>query len=133
MKRITMMAAFAVLAFSAPAFADEASDLKPQALEACKKEMGFDATNPGNPANAETEKLCGCMVDNIVTVFGDDAAKMLKLINAGLNPSQTAEIATTLGISEDEAKAFVEVADAKMNDVQKACMPAEAAPAEAPK
>ena len=72
---------------------------------------------------ADVDKLCGCMVDNIVTVCGGDAVKMLKIVVAGLNPSQTAEIAALLGVSEEEAKAFVQAADEKMDKVQEACEP----------
>lgn len=123
MKRFVIAAAFAAMAFSVAARAEDTVDsLKPQTLEACKKEVG-----DGTP-NAEVDKLCGCMVDNIVTVFGDDAVKMLKVIAAGLSPSQVPEIAAALGISEADAKAFIEVADQKMDKVQEACMPAETAP-----
>jgi len=121
MKRFVVAAAFAAFAFSVSARAEDTVDtLKPQALEACKKEVG-----DGTP-NAEIDKLCGCMVDNIVTVFGDDAVKMLKVISAGLSPSQVPEVAAALGISEDEAKAFISSADEKMDKVQQACVPAEA-------
>lgn len=113
-----MMVAAAVAMLMMPALAEDTVDtLKPQALETCKKEMGDGSPNP------ELDKMCGCMVDNIVTVFGDDAAKMLKVVAANLNPSDIAEIAKLLGITEDEAKAFVAVADEKMDEVQKACMP----------
>ncbi len=118
MKRILVAATFAALAFSVSARADDTVDgLKAAAAETCKKEMG-----DGTP-NAELDKLCGCMVDSIVTVFGDDAAKMLKVVGANLNPSDTAEIAKLLEITEDEAKAFVTAADEKMDKVQEACLP----------
>ena len=120
MKRFVAAAAFAAIAFSVSAHAEDTVDtLKPQALEACKKEVGDGTPNP------EMDKLCGCMVDNIVTVFGDDALKMLKVIAAGLSPSQVPEVAAALGISEDEAKAFIASADEKMDKVQEACIPAE--------
>ena len=115
--RLMIAAAAAALLMMSARAEDTVDTLKPAALETCKKEMG-----DGTP-NAELDKLCGCMVDNIATVFGDDAAKMLKIVAANLNPSDTAEIAKLLGISEDEAKAFVTVADEKMDEVQKACMP----------
>ena len=119
MIRILTAAALTALAFGGLARAeDTVESLKPQALESCKKEVG----NGDMPA-ADVDKVCGCMVDNIVTVFGADAVKMLKIVVAGLNPSQTAEIAALLGISEEEAKAFVQAADEKMDKVQEACEP----------
>ncbi len=115
MKRFIAAAAFAAFAFAAPALADDTVEgLKTQALETCKKEVG---------AAPETDKLCGCMVDNIVTVFGDDAPKMLKILAANLNPSDTAEIAKLLGVSEDDAKTFITAADEKMDKVQDVCVP----------
>ncbi len=117
MKRMMIATALAAFAFVGPALADDIEALKGPALETCKKEMG------GGEANPELDKVCGCMIDNIVTVYGDDADEMLKIIGANLNPSDTAEIAKLLGITEDEAKAFVKVADEKMDEVQKVCMP----------
>ena len=117
MKTGFITAALAVFAFAGPALADDVAALKASALETCKKEMG------GAGANPDVDKVCGCMIDNIVTVYGDDADEMLKIIAANLNPSDTAEIAKLLGITEDEAKAFVTVADEKMDQVMKACMP----------
>lgn len=118
MKRLLVAAAIAAMALSVSARADDTVDgLKTQALETCKKEMG-----DGTP-NAEVDKVCGCMVDNIVTEFGDDASKILKIIGSSLNPSDTPEIAKLLGVSEDEAKAFVTAADEKMDKVQDVCMP----------
>lgn len=119
MKRMFLAAGLAVFTAAGVARAEDTVEtLKPQALEACKAEVGPDA--PGG-----ADKLCGCMVDNIVTVFGDDAASMLKIVVNKLNPSDIPEIAALLGVSEDEAKAFVEKADANMNKVQEACMPAQ--------
>lgn len=118
MKRLMIAAALAAFAFAGPALAEDTVEtLKPQALENCKKMMGGDTANP------ETDKMCTCMVDSVVTVFGDDAAKMLKILTTDLNPSDTAEIAKLLGITEAEAEAFVKVADEKMDEVQKTCMP----------
>lgn len=116
MKRLMVTAALAAFAFAGAAYADDVEGLKAQAVETCKKEVGD---------MPDGDKLCGCMIDNIVTAFGDDAEKMLKVLAANLNPSDTAEIATLLGISEDEAKSFVEAADEKMDKVQEACMPAQ--------
>ena len=116
MKRILVAAAFAAVAFSVSARAEDTVEtLKPQAVETCKKLMGDGS------ANAEVDKMCGCMADNIVTVFGDDAVKMLKILAANLEPSDVAEIAKLLGISEDEAKAFITVADENMDKVMNAC------------
>ena len=113
-----MMVAAAVAMLMMPALAEDTVDtLKPQALETCKKEMGDGSPNP------ELDKMCGCMVDNIVTVFGDEAGEMLQVLAANLNPSDTVEIAKLLGISEDEAKTWVTAADEKMDEVQKTCMP----------
>lgn len=118
MKRLMVTAVLAGMAYAAPALADETVDsLKAPAVEACKKEVG------GGTPSAETDKLCVCMVDQIVTVFGDDAATMLKIVTANLQPSDTAEIAKLLGVSEEEAKTFVAAADEKMDSVQSACMP----------
>ncbi len=119
MKRLMMTAALAAFALAGAANAQESIDeLKPKAVEACKTEM------EGAPVE-DISKLCGCMVDNIVTVFGDDADEMLKVVISGLNPGQTAEIAALLGVSEAEAKAWVEAADERMDKVQEACVPAE--------
>lgn len=112
-----VFAAAAALALAGAAYAETADDLKPAAVEACKKQAGDGTPNP------DVDKLCGCMVDNIVTVFGDDAMSMLKVVTANLNPSDTAEIAKLLGVSEDEAKTWVAGANEKMDKVQEACMP----------
>jgi len=117
MKRLMMSAALVAMTFAISARAEETIDAqKAAALETCKKEMGGEA-------NPETDKMCTCMVDNIVTVFGDDAGEMLQVLAANLNPSDTVEIAKLLGISEDEAKTWVTAADEKMDEVQKTCMP----------
>ncbi|MFT3811568.1 MAG: hypothetical protein QM698_16775 [Micropepsaceae bacterium] len=118
MKKTVAAAAFALFALAVPAQADDTVDsLKSQALETCKKEMS------GGEANAEVDKVCGCVVDNIVTAFGEDAPRMLKILGANLNPSDVAEIAKLLGMSEAEAKTFVEAADEKMDTVMDTCMP----------
>jgi len=115
MKLLILAAPLVALALCVPAQADDTADLKPQAVEACKKSLGTEMP--------DSDTLCVCMVDTIVNVFGADAATMLKIVIAGFNPSDTAEIAALLEISEDEAKAFVTAADEKMDKVQDACMP----------
>ena len=118
MKRFMMTAALAAFAFAGAASAQDIDALKAEAVGACKKEMD------GAPVG-DIDKLCGCMVDNIVTVFGDDADEMLKVVISGHSPGDTAEIAALLGISEEEATAFVKTAEERMSKVQEACVPAE--------
>jgi hypothetical protein len=116
MTRVLMMAALAALVFGAEAQADDVVDsLKAPAVEACKKDVGTEMP--------DADKLCACLVDSIVTEFGDDAATMLKIVTAGFQPDDSAEIAKLMGVSEDEAKTFISAAEEKMDAAQQACIP----------
>lgn len=126
MNKLMLAAGFAALAFAAGTARaeDTVESLRQPVIDVCKTQMGDAA--PGGDA----DKACTCMVDAIIKDFDADALSMLKILNAGLNPSQVAEIAALLGLTEEEAKAFIEKADDKMDAVQETCTPSEEAPAE---
>ena len=119
MKRLIQVGLAAVLfAVAAPAaFAeDTAASLRQPAIDWCKGSIGNEAPPKGADAT------CTCMIDAIIVSFGDDAPKMLKILIANLNESDIAGIAKLLGISEAEAKAFVDMATLKIEPIQGKCM-----------
>ncbi|BCW88231.1 hypothetical protein sos41_13690 [Alphaproteobacteria bacterium SO-S41] len=106
------MAVF-VLAFGGPAFADDTvAALRQPALDACISGVG----TPEAPA------LCSCIVDRIIADFGEDAVAMLKILGAGYQPSQEAEIAKLLGLSPADTKVVIARIDDKMTSVMDACL-----------
>jgi hypothetical protein len=123
MKKFILAAGFAALAAAGAARAeDTVESLRQPVIDVCKTQMS------GESVAGDADKVCTCMVDGVIKDFGADALSMLKILNAGLNPSQIAEIAALLGITEEQAKAFVDMADDKMNTLQESCMPSEPAP-----
>ncbi len=118
MKRLWGMAALAaLLTTAAPARAeDTTASLRQPAIDWCKGSVGAEAPPKGADAT------CACFIDGIITSFGDDAVRMLKVLVANLNASQVAEIAKLLDISEEEAKAFVAMANEKIDPIQETCM-----------
>ncbi len=126
MNKLMLAAGFAALAFAAGTARaeDTVESLRQPVIDVCKTQMGSEEVG------GDADKVCTCMVDAIIKDFDADAVSMLKILKAGLNPSQVAEIAALLGITEDQAKAFVDMADDKMDAVQESCMPSEAAPGE---
>ncbi|BCW88232.1 hypothetical protein sos41_13700 [Alphaproteobacteria bacterium SO-S41] len=117
MKHLFGMAAVAALLAFAPARAeDTAQSLRQPAIDWCKGSIGDDAPPKGADAT------CTCMIDAIIVSFGDDAVKMLRILIANLNESDIAGIAKLLGISEAEAKAFVDMATLKIEPIQGKCM-----------
>ena len=95
--------------------AETIESLRPGVEAYCRANIGKDAGPKGADA------ACKCMVDGIVTDFGEDALAMMKIITARLDPSQVKEIARLLGIPEKQARAFVEMAAPKMEAIQTRC------------
>jgi hypothetical protein len=118
MKRLVLTGVAALLfAAGAPARAeDTAASLRQPAIDWCKGSMGTEAP----PGGAEAP--CTCMIDGIISSFGDDAVSMLRVLIAGLSDTDITGIAKLLGISEEEAKAFVAMANAKIDPLQDTCM-----------
>lgn len=96
---------------------DSVETLRGPVIEKCKADMGGGRAEDAAPAEA----FCSCMVDGIIAGFGDDTLPMLKVLNSGLKESDTAGIATLLGISEDEVKAFIARVEAKFDPLNDAC------------
>ena len=117
MRSLLGLAAMAALLVVAPARAeDTAASLRQPAIDWCKGSIGDDAPPKG------AEATCTCMIDAIIVSFGDDAPKMLKILIANLNESDITGIAKLLGVTEAEAKAFVEMASAKIEPIQAQCI-----------
>lgn len=113
---LTASAALLMMAGAAMA-EDTVESLRQPTIDVCKTSFGSEA-----PAGSSPDQMCTCLVDGIIKDFGDDAVPMLKVLQAGLNPSQVTEIATLLGLSEADAEAFIKRADAKIDPIQNACM-----------
>ena len=117
MKRLILAGiAAALFAAAAPAaFADDtAASLRQPAIDRCTNGLG--ATDPA------TISPCTCLVDKIIADFGEDTIPMLKILAAGYEPSNEAEIATLLGLSAEETKTLITRVDGKMGPVIAACM-----------
>lgn len=105
------------LAQTTPAPAPQGdAPLRQSAIDWCKGEIAAEDAPKG------VEATCTCMIDSIITDFGPEAPKMLKVLIAGLDPSDLKEIAALLGITEAEAKAFVEAAEPKLQTIQTSCV-----------
>lgn len=114
--RTAVLSLIACAVLSGAARAEETVEsLRPAVIEYCSANIGKDA----GPSGAEA--ACTCMADGIVTDFGDDALAMMRIINARLDPSQVKEIAALLGITEKQARAFVEMAEPKIEAIQQRC------------
>ena len=117
MKTFFAMAATAALLTLAPARAeDDAAALRQPAIDWCKTQIANESPPKG------IEATCTCMIDAIIVSFGADAPKMLKILIANLNESDIAGIAKLLGITEEEAASFVEMATAKIEPIQGQCI-----------
>lgn len=117
MKRLMFAAAVAALAAGA-AFAEDTASLRQPAIESCT------ASAKGTPQEAESAAICACMIDGVIAKMpAEDAVKILKLFVA--NPTTDAETAAALGVSEDEAKAYLEKQAPALGEAMMACLPQE--------
>ena len=91
-------------------------ELRGPVIETCKSRMPPESAPTVGVAGA-----CTCMVDGIIQQFGTDALSMLRIIHAGLDPSQIEEIAALLALKEDDAEKFVEMAQPKIEQIQAGC------------
>ena len=117
MKRLILASIAAVLLSAATpvAFAEDTVEtLRQPAIDRCTSGLG--ATDP------TTVSPCTCLVDKIIADFGDDKIAMLKILAAGYEPANEAEIAALLGLSGDETKALIARLNDKMGPVVAACM-----------
>ena len=117
MKRLILAGVAAVLFAAAgpAAFAEDTlQSLRQPAIDRCTNGLG--ATDPS------TIKPCTCLVDKIITDFGDDALPMLKILAAGYEPANEAEISAMLGLSAEDTKALIGRLNDKMGPVVAACM-----------
>ncbi len=115
MKRFMFAAAVAVLA-AGSALAEDAASLRDPAIASCT------SSAKGSPQEAQSTQICTCMIDGVIAKMpGDDAVKILKLFIA--NPTTDAETAAALGVSEDEAKAYMEKQAPVLGEAMMACMP----------
>ncbi len=110
-----MLAALAAAALSTSALAEDVTDLRQTAIDKCI------AAGTGGDA-ATTNEMCTCLIDGLIErIPGEDGVKMLKLVIA--DPKSDEEAAAALGVSADEAKAFVTTHQQAVGEAAAACTP----------
>jgi len=110
-----MFAALAAATLTAPAFAEDAADLRQPAIDKC--------VAAGTGGDLETTgAMCTCLVDGIIEkIPGEDGVKMLKLVIA--DPKSDEEAAAALGVPAADAKAFVESHGQTVGEIAQSCIP----------
>lgn len=99
-----------------PPPAETVEQLRQPVMELCKQRMPPDLV-----PTVGVDGACTCMIDGIVAEFGSDALSMLRVIAAGLDPSQIKEIGVLLKLKEADAEKFVEMAQPKIEQIQASC------------
>lgn len=110
-----MIAALAAAAFCVPALAETTDELRQPAIDKCV------AAGTGGDA-AQSTAMCTCLVDGLIAAIpGEDGAKMLKLIIA--DPKSAEDAAAALGVSAEDAQAFVTAHQETVGTVAMECTP----------
>jgi hypothetical protein len=115
MKRL-MFAALAATALSAPVLAEDSiADMRQPAIDKCIASMA------SGPEAASAVETCTCLVDGIIAAIpGEDGVKIMKLMVA--DPKDDAEAGAAMGVSAEEAKAFMDKHQEAISTAALACM-----------